>query len=246
MTVSVGSYDLTIKLLPSLVLILLLSLLISLGYWQLSRANEKKQVMELRDFRAKAPPVLLSANFESVLEKIDYRAVLVRGHYDNNHQFLIDNQIVNGKAGFFVMTPFILEQSNKAVLVNRGWIIANANRSILPVIEFSSDVKELMGHINHFPSVGLKLAGAEIPTQGWPSIVQVAEVEALTKKLGYALFGFQLLLDKNQSNGYYREWQQSKIIPPEKHQAYAAQWFGLAITLIILFLWLASEKSNNE
>ena len=244
MKISGGSYIFTIKLLPALVFLLLLSLTVSLGYWQLNRADEKTQFLELRALRAKAKPLLLSANSAEMLNEMDYRPVLVRGKYDNQHQFLIDNQIVNGKVGFFVMTPFIIEKSNKAVLVNRGWVAAYSSRSILPNIEFLAKQTELSGHINHFPSIGLKLAGAEIPTEGWPAVVQVAETQALVKRLGYPLFGFQLLLNENQADGYHRQWRQLAIMPPEKHIAYAVQWFGLAITLIILFLWLAGEKQQ--
>jgi surfeit locus 1 family protein len=42
--------------------------------------------------------------------------------------------------------------------------------------------------------------------------------------------------------GYWREWRKNTVIPPEKHIAYAVQWFGLAITLTILFIWFGTKR----
>jgi surfeit locus 1 family protein len=36
--------------------------------------------------------------------------------------------------------------------------------------------------------------------------------------------------------GYSRDWKKKSVMLPEKHIAYAVQWFGLAITLTVLFI----------
>jgi len=63
----------------------------------------------------------------------------------------------------------------------------------------------LRGRINRFPGVGIKLAGAEIPTEGWPSVLQVVDSQILAKKLGYSVFPFQIELDKGLPDGFNRE-----------------------------------------
>jgi len=171
--------------------------------------------------------------------------MLVTGHYDQAHQFLIDNQINAGKAGYFVLTPFVLQGETKAVLINRGWVPLNQNRSILPDVQLKKEQTVVTGRINRFPSVGIKLAGAEIPSEGWPSVVQVVDSQVLAKKLAYSLFPFQLELDKDLPEGFKREWQTTTVMLPEQHTAYAMQWFALAFTLTILFIWY-SNKRNDE
>jgi surfeit locus 1 family protein len=89
------------------------------------------------------------------------------------------------------------------------------------------------------------LAGAEIPTKGWPSIVQVLNNQVLADKLGYKIFPFQIELDKALSEGYNREWQKTTIMLPEQHTAYAIQWFALAFTLTLLYLWYSYKKSDE-
>jgi len=231
---------------PTLVYLCLLPLLIALGIWQLGRSEEKRVFLEQQGQELASSEIIqLSKASEDNLDRIRYKKVQATGHYDQAHQFLIDNQISAGKAGYFVLTPFVLQGEAKAVLVNRGWVPLTQQRSILPDLQISSEQTQVTGRINQFPSVGIKLAGAEIPTEGWPSVVQVVDSSVLAKKLGYSIFPFQIELDKDQPEGFKREWRTSTIMLPEQHTAYAMQWFALAFTLTILFIWY-SYKRNDE
>ncbi|WP_031438064.1 SURF1 family protein [Methylobacter tundripaludum] len=232
------------KIIPTLVYLCLLPMLIALGMWQLDRSEQKRAFLKEQEQALATETLHLSATIEHNTEALRYRNVEVTGRYDVAHQFLIDNQISDGKAGYFVLTPFILTGETKAVLVNRGWIPLNQNRSILPDLQINKAEAIIAGRINHFPSVGIKLAGAEIPTEGWPSVVQVVDSDVLAKKLGYSLFQFQIELAKKLPDGYKREWHTSTIMQPEQHTAYAIQWFALALTLTILFIWY-SFKNND-
>ncbi len=219
-------------------------LLVSLGYWQLGRAEEKSVFLEKQ--RQSGVAEVLEAQALVANNAVDYRyrKVELTGYYDAQHQFLIDNQIVQGKAGYFIMTPFIVDGIKQAVLVNRGWLPLNSDRRILPDLSITTLKNHLTGRINHFPEVGLLLAGAEIPAKGWPSVVQVVDSQILSKKLAYPLLSFQIELDPEMQEGYLREWQEIKIMPVEKHIAYAVQWFGLAITLTLLFICFS--RTVNE
>jgi surfeit locus 1 family protein len=90
--------------------------------------------------------------------------------------------------------------------------------------------------------VGIKLNGAEIPTKGWPSVVQVIDNQVLANKLGYPVFPYQIELENDLPEGYKRDWQAAKIMLPEQHTAYAIQWFALAFTLTMLFFWYSLKK----
>ncbi len=233
-----------INLIPGLFFLLVLTFLILLGFWQLGRADEKRSFLAQQKLSSNKEEVELLSLLPDGLESLRYRKVKIAGHYDQDHQFLIDNQIVNGRAGYFVMTPLVLAGMNKAVLVNRGWVPLNKDRHILPDITIKSEAKmTLTGRINNFPVVGMKLAGAEIPTENWPSVVQLVDINILSTKIGIPLFPFQVELDPALSEGFLRDWKTNSIISPEKHVAYAVQWFGLAVTLTILFIRF-SRKSK--
>ncbi len=231
---------------PTLAYLCLLPLLIALGIWQLGRSEEKRLFLEQKEQRLALGEIIqLSTAIGDDADALRYKKVQAAGHYDQTHQFLIDNQINAGKAGYFVLTPFVLQGEDKAVLINRGWVPLNQDRSVMPDLQIKNEQTVVMGRINRFPSVGIKLAGAEIPSEGWPSVVQVIDNQVLAKKLAYSLFPFQIELDKNLPEGFKREWQTTTIMLPEQHTAYAIQWFALAFTLTILFIWY-SFKRNDE
>lgn len=225
--------------------LLLLSLLCSLGVWQLGRAEQKRQFLLQQKAAQDLPALNLTRDSVTDIEIVRYRQAMMSGHYDAAHQFLLDNQILDGKNGYLVLTPFILEGGG-ALLVNRGWLAASADRKQLPTIDFTAMGSTVKGRINRFPSLGIKLQGVEIPGEGWPSRLQFVDVSHLSEKLGYPLLDFQLELDTQADHGYRREWKTHTAISPEKHLGYAVQWFGLALALTGLFIWISTQTRSDH
>lgn len=233
-----------IKTVPLLVFLVLLALLVSLGFWQLNRAEEKRQLIALQTQRQQQELINLTATIPDDPGLLLYTKVQMTGSFDNNHQFLLDNQIHQGRAGYYVFTPFRFNNATKAILVNRGWLPIGAKRTDLPDISLDSSEITLVGAINRFPSPGIKLAGAEIPGKTWPAVIQIIDTQVLAKHLGYDLFSFQIELDKVAADGYVRDWKRTGTMPPEKHLAYAGQWFLLALTLTVLFIKFGIRKNK--
>lgn len=236
-----------IKILPLIVFVATFALLMRLGFWQLSRAAEKRELLANQNARLHSELRPLS---ELLAETHDlrYRQVLVQGHYDVQHQILLDNQINQGKVGYAVLTPFILAHESKTILVNRGWLPMSKNRSTLPDIGFMPPAGNIsiIGMLNHYPQVGLVLAGADEPSHGWPTVVQIINQQKMTQKLNQAIIDFQLQLSAREPYGYVREWQIHTRITPEKHVAYAFQWFALATTLTLLIVWISCKAQKND
>jgi surfeit locus 1 family protein len=223
------------SLLPFLFTCLLVLLFVSLGIWQLDRASEKRRLMEVYEQRQREPPILLQQD-ESDFSELRYRKARITGQYDGGHQLLLDNQIRNGQAGYQVLTPLRMEDTNSAVLVNRGWIPVGANRSSRPRVDLRQERVSVVGTIEKFPSVGLWLQNAELVSGDWPAIVQVIDSRYLAAVLGYQLLPYQVLLDETSGEGYLRTRQPVQL-SPEKHLAYAFQWFAFALTLPALVFW---------
>ena len=224
--------------------LLLVTLLCRLGFWQLDRAEQKQASLSQQQQAMQAPPVKLNDSSSQNLQR--YQPVEVSGHFDYEHSYLLDNQILDAKAGYFVLTPFIYATNRPAILVNRGWVALNQNRQQLPEIKTPASDVSIQGRINQFPKPGLELSNAEIPTLGWPAVVQIIKASALSASLGYPLEDYQIELAPDQSNGYKRQWQLAVAIPPEKHRAYAVQWFGLAVTLTVLCIWLVFRNKRER
>ena len=233
-----------VKTVPLCLYLGLMTLLISLGIWQLNRADEKRQLLALQAQQQSAGTIPLKENNLDHAEAILYQKTKVSGRYDNKHQFFLDNQVVEGKAGYYVLTPLLIEGTDKAVLVNRGWVPLGNSRLEQPELTVHQNNRIVSGRINRFPRPGIVLEGAEIPSESWPAIIQVVDTELLAKRLGYRLFGFQIELDQELEDGFIRRWHDATTLPPEKHVAYAVQWFLLALTLSVLFFKYGFERKQ--
>lgn len=225
--------------------LVLMFVLCNLGLWQLNRSEQKAQLLTRQEAATHAEAINLNQQAPLDSEGVRYQKVSATGHYDTEHQFLVDNQILEGKAGYFVLTPLLLD-SGGAVLVNRGWLPLGKDRLVIPDVSIKQPAQRILGRINHFPAVGIKLKGAEVPTDSWPAVVQVVDSQVLSVKLARELYDFQIELDADQAEGYQRQWKVTTIITPEKHTAYAVQWFSLALTLTVLFFWKSSRKSSEH
>lgn len=218
----------------SLGFVALVALFVSLGLWQLQRAEAKRALMADRAARLREAPVRLSRAATDP-EALRYRRVEATGEYDAAHQFLLDNQLHQGQPGYWVLTPLRLPDG-AAVLVNRGWVPQGADRRQLPAVELHTTQVQVSGVVERFPRVGFRLAGAEIPAPGWPARVQVAEPGPLAERLGYPILPYQVLLNPAAGEGYVRDWT-PPALGPEKNLGYAVQWFLFAAVATILYLW---------
>lgn len=234
-----------IKIIPLIMYIALMVLLINLGFWQLQRAEQKRAYLAQQAQVMAAEKLVIDANTTEELAALKFHPVSVAGEFDAAHQFLLDNQHVNGKVGYYVLTPLSLS-SGKTLLVNRGWVPLNVDRKIKPDVSLQQKQVTLSGRVNSFPGVGIKIAGAEIPSADWPAVVQLVDTKVLAKVLQTELLDYQVEMDATANEGYMRNWTIPVEISPEKHVAYALQWFGLALTLTLLFLWTIIKKPINE
>lgn len=226
-----------------LTLVLLIALL-SLGRWQLHRAGEKQILYDAFD---KGSDATVTVGLEtSALPR--YQHVEARGRYDQSRQVLIDNMTdADGRAGYFVVTPLALAGGGW-LLVNRGWVPLGASRATLPPISVAGDTRTLRGRADHLPSPGIRLGK---PAQLRPPFPVVAdfptadEIENLLHESNWSHAADVVLLDADQPDGYVRQWQ-APGMPPIRHIAYAVQWFGLAVALALIYVVTNLRRSKDE
>ena len=120
-------------LVPSVLIIATIAFLISLGFWQLDRADQKRTI-EASIQKANTGVVELIVNQNELLNK-EYYEVRLQGSYISDEQFIYDNQIVDQVSGYYVLTPFLLTGQSKAVMINRGFIPWNGRRDKLADID---------------------------------------------------------------------------------------------------------------
>lgn len=242
----IGDFVFAPRLLPTLAFVALLALLLTLGFWQLGRADEKWADLAARAEATRAPVVDLNATKTS-LETHEFRRVRAEGEFDLNRQFLLDNQIKDQQVGYRIFTPLDLAGNDQWVLVDRGFVPIRGSRDVLPALPpphgDADGAGVVTGRVSRGPSVGIKLGEPTDNPGVWPRRVQYMDFEYMGEALGvpvadYLLVEGSLATDVRLRRDGPDAWR----FGPERHQGYAVQWFSLAAALTIIWLVVNTRR----
>ena len=210
----------------------------SLGRWQLDRAAQKEALQAALDSRARLPAAVLNEMSRpgDAGPALLHRPVMLRGHWMEQHTVFLDNRQMNGRPGFYVVTPLRLSGHGDAVLVQRGWAPRDVqDRARLPRVPTPAGEVRLEGRIAPPPAklyefdgaasgpirqnLDLVSYGQEIGTLLWPvSVVQTAAANG------------------GPDDGLLREWP-APAVDVHKHYGYAFQWFAMSALMAGLYVW---------
>lgn len=112
-------------LLTTLLVILGTAVCIRLGIWQLDRLEGRRAFNEQVESMRAETPLDLNDGAPEDIDSMEWRAVTVTGEYDFANQVAIRNQYNGDQFGYHLVTP--LRFNGGSVLVNRGWIPADAD-----------------------------------------------------------------------------------------------------------------------
>jgi surfeit locus 1 family protein len=205
----------------------------ALGRWQLGRAAEKQTLHAAIESRAREPA--LDARSASALEAQAaqlHRRVEARGQWVSAHTVFLDNRQMNGRPGFFVVTPLLIEQGGGVILVQRGWVPRNfEDRTRVPAIATPSGPVIVQGRLAPPPARLYEMGAAESGV-----IRQNLDLARFREETGLPLAGLSIQQAGAASDGLARDWPQINA-GVDKHYGYAFQWFGLCALMAILYVW---------
>ena len=218
---------------------------VRLGVWQVHRAEEKRAL--LTQFESgQSTTVRLSPDNADSLPR--YQRVELQGRYDGQHQVLLDNMpSQHGQAGYRVLTPVALEQGGW-LLVDRGWLPLGATRTELPDTAVGDNTRAIVGRLDDLPEPGVRLGDNAVPdpAASWPRVLSFPRYEELVRVLDRPLQRRIVLLDSAQPDGYERVWRAHFGFGPERHIAYAAQWFALAVAAVVIYLMMSLQRDPSR
>ncbi len=241
MTIRVAHFSFSPHWISTIATLLLLPLLLALGNWQLHRAAQKKELQSAYAARNQIAPLQLN-QLTKLPADMQYYPVQMTGHFDNQQQFLLDNQFYQHQVGYYVITPFILAGSHKVVLLNRGWVTQGNNRQQLPVLTPVTGTVTLQGIIRPIDNKGFVL-GNNIEDHVWPKRIGKIDQATMSQLTGYEFYPFVVLLNGDQPHGFARAWEPINL-NPAKHYGYAFQWFALAATLFIIYILVNTQRKG--
>lgn len=218
---------------------LVLALFLRLGFWQIQRADEKKQMLAAQQRQMSQAP----SEWSGQGQPEQYQNIKLTGHYLAQH-FLLDNQYQNHQLGFDVLTALQLT-NGQVILIDRGWVPAGASREVLPVINTPKGVQTIQGSV-YLPSKKQWVLGPNLE-QKRDNICIIERIDAkmLSQILQKKVYPFIIRLDKHEQHGFLRQWAIVSMAP-ERHLGYALQWFAMALTIFILFVVLNLKRKDEK
>ena len=228
------------RVVPPLTGLILIVLFSWAGYWQLDRARQKTELAAL--FENDAP---YSRVYNDMPVEI-FQRIESRGQYRGDRQVLIENIVVDGRLGYYVITSFRLASDAPLLIVNRGWI-GKEQLNTLPDISVTDEFLTVRGRVGRLPRVGIRpgeaFEGRGAETDSWPKFAVYPTLDELSKELGSELLPFVLLLSPDADEGYLRRWQPPQS-GPMMHYGYAFQWFVMALAVLGLLFWNFRKKGK--
>lgn len=214
-------------------------LTLTLGFWQLDRASQKQQLIDEHGSLVMRAPISIDAVEGVTLA--DYTPVKAKGTF-LSEAFLLDNQVFEGQVGYEVIQPFRLTLGD-ILFVSRGFVVGDADRRLLPSIKTPNFLVNISGYAYQPKLNSLIDEDVQTYSDKWPVRVQsLLAVNLYTHwaksdKLTAPFLSPSIIrLNPGSAYSFDSHWMLVNNTP-EKHNAYAAQWFAMAGLLLILFVW---------
>ena len=217
--------------------IIFVPITISLGMWQIERANEKKLIIANYDKLLVSAPVALQKN--QMLN--NWQPIETTGTYEDTIVYE-DNAINNGKAGFKVYHLF-RNDDGTFIFIHRGFIERNLIKNNLPEVEIPTEKKSIYGTTlfkqNNTFVKNIEESDSRIIQEFNASLLIDKYPMLKDKYLHPFLFNLDIRdVDK------YQPIEKPVNMTASKHIGYAIQWFGLCAALIILTIYAYRRKGE--
>lgn len=195
-----------------------------LGFWQLSRAAQKRELQSALEQRlAVAPRALAELNVDSLQP---YLPVTISGSLIEQKNILLVRQFYRGQLGVEVISPIRLASDNRLLLVSRGW----SSIDKVPQIPAVSGQQTLSGtvYIDPGPTFFQQAAIAETV---WPLELRQLDIELAASYYNEPLLPYIVRLYPDSPGALQAHWPRPTVAAGN-HRSYALQWFGMAALVL--------------
>ena len=168
-----------------------------LGTWQLKRLAWKTQLIAECETKLTYDPIKLPKNFTvDMCEDWEYRKVLLKGKFLHEQEMFVGPRVRNGHKGYYLITPFIRNDTGEKLLIERGWIaeekVPPENRTLHHLSMPEGNNVEVVCLIRPPKERGsLQWEQEDKQSRLW----QVADIYDMAAKVGCTPIHFQALYD---------------------------------------------------
>ena len=217
-----------------------------LGWWQIERLQWKTAIIEkLQNVKPGSgmPIAEYIVNNAHKKDPLLYQHVNFSGEYDFANEMVLGPRSLNGKAGYHILTPLTLANSNNVIMVNRGWIeqLDYENLASQQIIN-AEGITRNSGDKNMFtPDNSLEHKALYY--------IDLPEIAAHLKKLpqyqNKNFPDFYVVYQNPASVGKPVPYNMLNSIS-NNHLGYAITWFSLAISALLLYMYCFRGSKNSH
>lgn len=230
-------YRLTFRIGFSLLCLFFFTLCCVLGVWQWHRYQAKEVLLATYQQHLIEAPKAFQTVIQSK-EGLQFQPVKVEGQYIDALTMLLTNRMHQGKVGFDVLTPFKITGDKKLILVDRGWVPESDREAGFRTTTGKQQITGVIKLENEYQFI---LGNNVLDQHAIPVVMQkidFADIKNVTHEDFYPLV---LRLGKSELNGFQRDWLISAVLP-QRHLAYAVQWFIFALILLVAYSCFCCER----
>ncbi|KAA3662635.1 MAG: SURF1 family protein [Chloroflexi bacterium] len=230
-------------LLPTIFVLVGMILLVRLGFWQLDRLKQRRaENAQLTAVLEGAPLHLPQDAIPEDEAYLHNRDVVVTGTFDFANEGFHILQQWDSKNGVHLITPLLIDGSDQAILVDRGFIpdaeVANASSYATESGQVTVSGYVALSEIISRPRTSDGDSGRA--NNEWYR-VDVAAIEA---QLPYDLYPFYIVVQPTEELDQTLPYEQPRNIDLSQgnHLSYALQWFIFTGLLGIVYVSLVRRR----
>ena len=226
----------------TLIALLGFGLTLTAAYWQFKRADHKRE-LESRFTAMQARDALDLNKILYPSLDLEFQRVKVRGSLDATHRMILDNRIRRGQAGYEVLFPLLIAESNVSILVNLGWIARGRSLGQLPYIDIPTDLVVVNGTAVK-PGLGaLELSEVTIEGDIWQNL------DLARYRLAHSIDVLDYVIQVESVEGVTTKFERGWSEPSfgiETHLSYAGQWILFSLLILFLYIYYGFFKQQRD
>lgn len=213
-----------------------ISILVNLGFWQLSRAEQKQLIQNQLEINSRQDwqPLNAFINRDTDGKQITGLRVVADLTPIEGRYVLLDNQVFDGGVGYLAL-QLMKTEFGQYVLLERGFVAGTSSRSQLPSVEWLTE--EYQGRGRLYVRSSNPLSDALMLERTTPARIQNLNIDQLGDAWQLPLEHF--VFQPQQGGWNYPQPWRPVPMNEQKHIGYAVQWFAMAMALTVLgAIWL--------
>lgn len=242
-------------IITTVVVLAAFGVMVRLGFWQLERLEQRRAFNQQVEVQMNSSALNLNQAVADGslkpedLNRMEYRQVVARGQYRFEETVALRNQVWENLPGYHLLTPLYLENSDTAILVDRGWIPLdqrdpeNWTQYDEPGEVVVQGRIRLAQNRRRFGAPDPTLAPGQTRLDAWNAV----NIERITGQVkGDLLPVFVVAEPEGENAAMPYRMVELPDLSEGSHLGYAIQWFSFAAVLAIGYPFFVRKQLNEH